>query len=111
MIERHRLDATVEMIGPTVIAAGELARVALVGRHHQSAAMGALVVDHMHRPLRIAHQNDGLAPHAGREIVARVLDLALVPDIEPSRAEDALHLQLEDTGIGVDPPVHATGCN
>src|SRR5205809_6165089 len=26
MIERHRLDAPVEMIGPTVIAAGELAR-------------------------------------------------------------------------------------
>ena len=94
-----------------MIAADEFACVAFIGRHHQSTAMGTLVMDHTHRSLRIAHQNDGFAPHAGREIVARIFDLAFVPDIEPSRAEDALHLQLEDTGIGVDPPVHATGCN
>src|SRR5262249_4736370 len=109
VIERHRLDAAVEVVGPNVIAAGEFRRVALVGRDDHGAAVGALVVDHAHRPLVVAHYNDRLAPHARGEIVAGLFDLALVPDIDPGGTEDAVHLELEDGGIGVEPTVHATG--
>src|SRR4029077_12061936 len=106
---RHRLDSTVEVVGPTVIAANEFRRVALVGRHDHGAAVGALVVDHPHLSLLVAHQNDRLAPHARGEIVAGLFDLALVPDIDPGGVEDALHLDVEDGGVGVVPTVHATG--
>src|SRR5262249_3602743 len=109
VIERHRLDPTVEVVGPTVIAAGEFRRVALVGRHDHRAAVGALVVDHTHGSLVIAHQNDRLASHARGEIVAGLFDLTLVPDIDPGGAKDAFHLQLEDSGIGVEPTGYATG--
>jgi hypothetical protein len=81
----------------------------LVGGHDHRAAMGALVVDHPHRALFVAHQNDGLAAHARGKIVARLLDLTLVPYINPRGAEDAVHLQLEDGRIGVDAAVHASG--
>src|SRR5262249_57603333 len=91
--------------------ANEFRRVALVGRHDHGAAVGALVVNHAHRALVVAHQHDRLAPHARGEIVAGLFDLALVPDIDPSGIEDPLHLEVEDGGIGVDPTVHATGCD
>jgi hypothetical protein len=97
------------MVGPAVIAAGEFRRVALFGRHHQRAAVGALVADHPHLSVAVAHQHDRLAPHLGGEIVAGVFDLALVADIDPGGLEDPLHLQFEDGGIGIEPTVHATG--
>jgi len=111
VIERHCLDPAVEVVGPTVIAAGEFRRVALVGGHDHGAAVGALVVDHAHLSLVVAHQHDRLASHARGEIVAGLFDLALVPDVNPGGVEDALHLELEDGGIGVDATVHATGCD
>ena len=46
VVERHGLEPAVEMIGPAVIAAGEFVGVALLGRHHHRAAVGALVADH-----------------------------------------------------------------
>jgi len=109
MIERHCLDAAVEMVSPAVIAADEFRRLALVGGHDHRAPVGALVVDHPHRALLVAHQNDGLAAHARGKIVARLLNLTLVPHINPRGAEDAVHFQLEDGGIGVDAAVHASG--
>ena len=45
VLQRHRLEPAVEMIGPAVIAALEFVGVALVVRDHHRAAMGALVVD------------------------------------------------------------------
>src|SRR5207245_1740924 len=35
--------------------------------------------------------------------------LAVVPDVDPALAEDALHLQLEDLGVGVDRARHPVG--
>jgi hypothetical protein len=32
-----------------------------------------------------------------------------VADIDPGGVEDALHLEVEDGGVGVEPMVHATG--
>ncbi len=40
-------------------------------------------------------------------IVARVGHLALVPDIDPGAREDALHLQREDGGVGIERAVNA----
>ena len=102
VIERHGLEPAVEMIGPAVIAAGEFRRVALVGRHHHGAAVGALVADHAYRSVGVAHHHHRLASDLGGEIVARIFDLALVPDIDPGGIEDPLHLQFEDGRIGVE---------
>ena len=94
-----------------MIAAGEFRRVPFVGRHDERAAMSALVVDHAHASFLVPHQNDRLASHARREIVAGLFDLAFVPNIEPSHAEDAFHLQFEDGGVGIDATVDAAGRN
>src|SRR5262249_2717445 len=83
--------------------------VGVVGGHDHGAAVGALVVDYAHLSLVVTHQHDRLASHPRGEIVAGLFDLALVPDINPSGVEDAVHLELEDGGIGVEPTVHATG--
>ena len=51
--------------------------------------------------------DDWFPAHARREEVARVGDLALVADHEPGAAEDPIHLEVEQGGIGVDRPVDA----
>src|SRR5262245_46229716 len=93
VVERHALDGAVEMIGPAVIAAGELGCVAGLGRYHHRAAVGALIVDHAHTALVVAHHHNRPPPDAGGEVVAGLFHLALVADVDPGRAEDALHLQ------------------
>src|SRR6202040_2922687 len=40
---------------------------------------------------------------------ARIGHLALVADIDPSAAEDALHLEREDLGIGIERAVDTAG--
>src|SRR5215472_6500998 len=54
MLQRHPFDAAVEVIRPTVIAAGEFAGVAVLRRHHERAAMGALIVDDMDTLIPVA---------------------------------------------------------
>ena len=109
MLQRHRLEPAIEMIGPAVIAALEFLGVALVIGNDQRAAMGALIVNDADLAFGVAHQHDRLAADEGAEIVAGVFHLAFVADIDPGSAENALQLELENRRIGVDLPVHAAG--
>ena len=59
--------------------------------------------------VHVAREQQRLAADAGRDEVAGIPDLALVADIDPCRAEDALELELENLRIGVEPAVHPAG--
>jgi hypothetical protein len=111
VIERHGFQPAVQMIGPAVIAARKLGRVALLGRDHERPAMGALVVNNANRAVDITNHHDRLATETRREVVAGIPDLAFVADVDPCDAEDALHLQLEDLRVGVQPAVNAPRLN
>ncbi|MSQ64406.1 MAG: FAD-dependent oxidoreductase, partial [Betaproteobacteria bacterium] len=52
------------------------------------------------------HDDHGFTTHARGEVVSGRGDLAFVPKNQPGAAEDALHLQLEDHGIGVHRAMH-----
>ena len=53
--------------------------------------MGALIVDDADLAFGVAHQHDRLAADESAEIVAGVLHLAFVADINPGSAEYALN--------------------
>ena len=63
----------------------------------------------MHRAVAVPHHDDRLAAELGGDEIARIGHLAVMADEQPGTAEDALHLQFEHVGIGVDAPVHAAG--
>ena len=107
MLQWSSLDAAVEVIGPTVIATGELGRVTAFGRDHKRAAVSTLIVDDVNAIVAIAHQHHRLAPDPGGEIVAGIFHLALVPDIDPGGGENPFELKLEYCGVLVDAPMHA----
>src|SRR3954464_14965442 len=69
--------------------------------------MGASVVERADLIVRIAQDDEGTQPHATRDEVVAVRDLALVCQICPCPAEDMRHLGFEDGGIGVDQPMRA----
>src|SRR5262249_53606338 len=109
VLQRHRLDPAVEMIGPAVIAALEFGRVALVVGDDERSAVGALIVNDADVALGVAHQHHRLAPDKCAKVVAGIFDLALVPDIDPGDAEYPFQLELENGRIGVDLPMHTAG--
>ena len=61
--------------------------------------MGALIVNDADHAFGVAYQHDWLAADEGAEIIARLLHLAFVPDINPGRTEDALQFELERFGL------------
>src|SRR5262249_30078786 len=63
------------------------------------------------RLISVTHHDDGLAAELGRDVVARLGDLALMPDIQPGAAEDPAHLELENTRIGIDAAADAPRLN
>jgi len=69
--------------------------------------MGTAVDEHADRPVGVPCHDHRLASHSRREEGAGLGDLALVADQEPGAAEDAIHLEVEQGGIGVDRPVDA----
>jgi hypothetical protein len=56
----------------------------------------------------VAHHDHRLAAEFGGDVIARIGHLAHMADIEPGAAENALHFQLEEVGIGVHAPMHAS---
>ena len=107
MLQRHRFEPAVEVIGPAVIAALEFLGMALVIGDDQRAAMSALIVDDADLAFGVAHQHHRLLADEGGEIVARLLHLAFMADIDPGGAEDALHFEIENGGIGIDAAMNA----
>ena len=76
---------------------------------HLGAAVGAAVEQHLHAAVAVARHDHRLASQFGGDVVPRVRYLAAVADEQPGAAEDALHLEFENVGIGIDAPVHAAG--
>jgi hypothetical protein len=104
---RHADQRAVHVEGPAVIAAHEPGAVAAALVRDLGAAMGAAVEQNVDAAIVVARHDHRLAAEIGGDVVARLTHLAGMADEQPSAAEDALHLQLEDLGIGVDPAVHA----
>src|SRR4051812_43359173 len=69
-------------------------------------AMGAAVEKDVHLAITMARHDHRLAAELGRDVVARIRHLAGMSDEQPSAAENALHLQLEDVSISVNAPMH-----
>ncbi len=89
-------------IAPAVIGAGQDRRVALIVPAHLHAAVPAGVQEHMHLAGTVAAQDHQLLAHRRDEEVARVWDLALVPDEKPGASEDPFQLLLVDPVIDED---------
>src|SRR5262249_58402137 len=106
---RHRGEAAVGVEAPAVIATGQPRGVALALVDHLGAAVGAAVEQHVGAAVAVADHDHGLAAELGSDVVANVRHLALVADEQPGAAENALHLEFEQLGIGVDATMHTTG--
>jgi hypothetical protein len=97
------------MIGPAVIAALEFIGIAFVGRDHHRAAMRTLIAQNLKFSGGVAHDDNRLARNLSAEEVADIPDLALVADIDPGGAEDALELKFKDRRVGVEAAMNASG--
>ena len=106
---RHADERAVGVERPAVIEAGEPRGMAAALVRDLGAAVGAAVEQHAHAAVVVARHDHGLAAEIGGDEVARVRHLAGVADEQPGAAEDPFHLQFEQVGIGIDPPVHAPG--
>src|SRR5262249_38733468 len=106
---RHGGEAAVGVEAPAVIATGQPRRVALALVGHLGAAVSAAIEQHIDAAVAVADHDYGLTAELDGDVIAGVRHLALVADEQPRAAEDALHFELEQLGIGVDAAVHATG--
>jgi hypothetical protein len=106
---RHADQAAVEPIGPAVVGTHERARVAVGRRADLRAAMGAPVVQRRDRAVRLAHEQELGAPDAAAHEIAGARQTALVRDVDPQPAEDALELELEHRRVGIDATMNAPG--
>src|SRR6516164_8340715 len=109
VLQRHRLEPAVEMIGPAVIATLKFVGIAFVVGNDQRTAVSALIVDDANFAFGIANENHGLAADEGAYIVAGLAHLALVADIDPGPAEYPFHLRFEDCRIGIESAVYTAG--
>ena len=76
--------------------------VVAVGPRDAHAAVTAGVEEGVDLALVVADQHDRIHAAGARDEVARLGDLAVVPDEEPRPAEDPLELELEDFRVGED---------
>src|ERR1700730_5095587 len=104
----HADEPAVGAVAPAVVGAGEDRGVALVVAAHLLAAVPAGIEEHVGLARPVAAQDHRLLAHARDEVVARVGDLALMPDKEPHPGEEPLQLPLVDLlvdeDLAADPP-------
>jgi hypothetical protein len=89
-VVRHSHEPAVGGVGPAMVGTGEDRCVALVVATHLHAPMPAGVQEDVNLLLSIPREDDRFLAHAGDEVVARLGNLALVPDEEPAVGEDLL---------------------
>jgi hypothetical protein len=92
----------VVLVGPAVVRALEEGGVVAVGPRDAHAAVAAGVEEGVDLALVVAYQHDRIHAAGARDEVARLRDLAVVPDEEPRLAEDPLELEFEDLRVGED---------
>jgi hypothetical protein len=74
-------------VSPTVIGAGERRGIAGIGAAHQVAAMPADIQEGTRFALGIAHHQNRIFIHVGGEEIARLHDLALMAEEQPTAGE------------------------
>src|SRR4051794_33649560 len=106
---RHRdgQQTSVSVVGPAVIAAHEPGRMTPTLIHHLRASVTAAVDQHLHTAVAVATHDHGLTAELSGDVVARLRHLTGVADEQPSRSENAFHLELEQFGIGIDSSMDA----
>ncbi len=71
--------------------------------------MPASIIEHLYIVIAVPDQNHRFAPQPGTEKIAWGADLAFMANIKPALAKQPFHFNLEDSGIGIDPPMHPAG--
>ena len=90
-----------------MVGATEFANVAGFGRGDQCATVGAAVVQYVDPAIVVTNHHHRLAADPGRIEIAGIFYLALMADIDPRVSENPIHFEIEQFGIGVDPPMNA----
>src|SRR5712692_10089411 len=86
-VEGHPHQLAIGGVAPPVVWTGEDGSVALVTAAHLHAPVPAGIEEHMQRVLTVPAEDDGLFSHAGDEVIARLLDLALMANEQPGPGE------------------------
>src|SRR5262249_7887318 len=97
-----------EVVAPGVVDAGQIVSMAAPFQTHQIAAMGAAVNHRVDLAVLRARNDDRRLAEKGRQVVARLRQLAGERQILPGRAEkDPAELCLIDLGVAEHPVRHA----
>ena len=105
--KRHPEQAAIEAIGPGVIRAAQLPQVAARLGDDARAAVGAAVVQQRKRSVLLPREDHFFRSQARQHIVAGGRHLALMSDVEPDAAEDALLFEREHMRVDVCGAMHA----
>src|SRR2546423_2997801 len=105
--DRDGQQPSISVVGPAVIAAHEPGRMTLTLIHHLRAAVTAAIEQHLHTAVVVATHDHGLTTELSGDVVSRLRHLTGVTDEQPSRFENAFHLELEQFGIGIDASMDA----
>jgi len=102
----------VELERPGVIrATKEFTHTAIAIGHDLSAFVRATVVEHAHAAIAGSSHHHVLRTQARGVVIPRARHLTFVPHIDPGRAVNARHLELENGGIGIDAFMNAVVTN
>ena len=103
----HAAELPGVVVGPAVIGTLEGRCRATRVAADTGAAVRAAVEERAQPAIRIAQHDDRAQAELRGDVVVVARDLALVREVDPHRAEDVRHLQVEDHRIGIDRPMHA----
>ena len=103
---RHRVERAVRPERPSMIWTTEHLGVAAVDHADSRATMRAAVLQHVDIPVGMTGDKNFEGGEPGADEVTRHFELALMGDINPQPAEDALLLELEHGGVGVGAAMH-----
>src|SRR5262245_44870358 len=109
--ERGSLQASIQMVGPAVVAAAKFRCVTFSGGNDERTAMGTLIMQQRNSSVRIANEKQRLSRNAGGKKIAGLGKLAHVSHAAPCRGDNFLKLELEYFRIRIKTAVHAAGLN
>ena len=102
--QRHPDQVALQIVGPLVIGADELGRVAEIAFAELHPAMGAAVHEGVDLAFRVARDHDRTVAEPGALVIAGIGNLRRQRHVVPRlAAEDALHLPLIDCRVGIKP--------
>jgi len=102
LVEWQTDDPAVVTVGPAVVRAAEVRRVAHLGPAHLHPAVQTHVEHRPDLPFLITGDDERVLKHAAHDVVAGLRHLGLMGHEEPAAAEQPLLLQDEDLVVVVD---------